>query len=69
MAKCDTTLGQVGIWSDLQVRLTFCQRYPPQMRLLVRLTCGQTLGQADLWSDVPPGRGILWPSVILLWVR
>ena len=29
------------------------------------LTFGQLLGQADLQSDVPPGRGILWPKVVL----
>ena len=29
MAKCDTTSGQVDIWSDLWVRLTFGQMDPP----------------------------------------
>ena len=43
-AKCDTTSGQVDIWSDLWVRLTSAQAYPS-------------------------GRDILWPSVILPWVR
>ena len=34
------------------------------------LTFGQTSGQDDIWSDVPPpGRDILWPSMILLQVR
>ena len=64
MAKCDTTLGQVNIWSDLWVRMTFCQIYTHRwgfrsvwhlVRLWVRCT--------------PTGRDILWPSVILLWVR
>ena len=35
-------------------------------------SCGQMcyyFDQVDLWSDVPPGRDILWPSVILLQVR
>ena len=33
------------------------------------MTFGQTLGYADLWLDVFPGRDILWPSVLLHWVR
>ena len=31
--------------------------------------CNPTSGQVDFWSDIPPGRDILWPSVILLQVR
>ena len=39
---------------------------------LVETSCGQVcyyFTQGDLWSDVPPGRDILWPSVILHQVR
>ena len=44
VAKLDTTLGQVDIWSGLPVRLTFGQMNP-------------------LHGD------LLWPSMLLLWVR
>ena len=43
VAKCDTTSAKFDIWSDIQVRMTFGQTYPP-------------------------GRDILWPSVMLLQV-
>ena len=61
----------------LLVRLTFGQIYPQ-----TKTSCGQvwyysgsgwhlvrSSGQVDLWLDVPPGRDILWPSMVLLWVR
>ena len=67
VAKCDTTLGQVDIWSDLQLRLTLVRHIPRQRHLVAKYET--TLGQVDIWSDIPPGRNILWPSVILLWVR
>ena len=49
MAKCDTTSGQVDIQSDLWVRLTLGQMYPPDRDILwpsviilqVRLTFSQ----------------------------
>ena len=77
VAKSDTTLGQVDIWSNLWVTLTFGQMYPPGRDILwpsvillwVRLTFAQTLGQVDCWSGVPPGRDMLWTSAILLQVR
>ena len=71
MAKCVTTLGQVDICSDLQVRLAFGQMYPTGQKHLVAkcdTTLGQLVrssGQVGIWSDVPPTRDILWPSVVL----
>ena len=79
MAKCVTTLGQVDIWSDLWVRMTFFQTLgqadllsdvPPNRRHLVAKFV-TTLGQVDICSDFPlvrctPNRNILWPSVLLL---
>ena len=67
------------LWSDVSptirvwVRLTFSQvsgqAHLGQMYPLAETSCGQVCNyfcQVDLWSDVPPGRDILWPSVLLL---
>ena len=85
LPSADEALGQVDLWSDVpprmrfQVRLTFLSDFGPAWPLVRCNPLGwgfgsgwhffQTLGQVDIWSDVPPGRDILWPSVILLWVR
>ena len=62
VARCDTTSSQVDIWSDV---------FPRQRHLVAK--CDTTLGQifGSGWHLVRciPGRDILWPSVILLWVR
>ena len=48
VAKCDTTSGQVDIWSDLWVRLTFGQMCPHRQRHLV-VKCDTTSDQVDLF--------------------
>ena len=45
MAKCDTSLGQVGICSDI----------PPEDEASGQVDIWSDLGQVELWSDVPPG--------------
>ena len=61
VAKCVTTLGQVDLWSDLP-------------------TTNEASGGVEIWSDfgsgwpvvrctLSPGRDLLWPSVLLLWVK
>ena len=47
VAKCNTTLGQVDLWSDLWVRLTFGQMYPPGQRHLVA-KCDTISGEGDM---------------------
>ena len=68
LPKCDTTLGQADLWSDVPptrdiswsiVILLWGSGWPlvrctPQDEALVRLTFGQTSALADLLSDVPP---------------
>ena len=62
------SLGQADLWSDV---------LPGQRHLMAKFDTA--LGQLDIWSDLwvmltfgetypHPGRDILWPSVILLWV-
>ena len=63
VTKCDNTspVGQVDLWSDV------C---PRERHLVAKCDTTLPVGQVDVWSDVPPiGRGILWPSAVLLHVR
>ena len=77
VAKCDATLGQVDIWSELWVRVTFGQitqgrdiLWPSVVLLRSGWHLVRSLGHLDIWSDILPlGRGILWPSVVLPQVR
>ena len=51
MAKCDTTSGQVDIWSTIQVRLAFGKMFSHRQRHLVA-KCDTSLSQVDIWSDL-----------------
>ena len=53
MAKHDTTLSQVDIWSCLWVSFTLGQIYPGQRYLVAK--CDTTSCQVDIWAYVPPG--------------
>ena len=44
MAKCDTSLDQVGIWSDVA----------QQDDSFGQVDIWSDLGKVELWSDVPP---------------
>ena len=63
------SLGQAGLWSDiptgsgfgsstflsdLWVKLTFGQMYPPRSGFRSGSHFVRSLGQADVWSDIPP---------------
>ena len=50
VAKCDTTLVQVDIWSDLWVGLTLVRYLSRQRHLVAK--CDTNLGQFDIWSDL-----------------